>query len=46
MPIEGITWDGRDLILAAEEARGLFRLRERAWRANHDGASARAKAER
>ncbi len=33
LPIEGITWDGRDLILAAEEARGLFRLREAAWRA-------------
>jgi hypothetical protein len=31
-PIEGIAWDGRDLILAAEDARGLFRLRERAWR--------------
>src|SRR5262249_40757762 len=32
-PIEGITWDGRDLILAAEEAQGLYRLREAAWRA-------------
>jgi hypothetical protein len=32
LPIEGITWDGRDLILAAEQARGLFRLREAAWR--------------
>jgi hypothetical protein len=44
MPIEGIAWDGGDLILAAEEARGLYRLRERVWRANHDGA--RTKAER
>jgi hypothetical protein len=32
LPIEGIAWDGRDLVLAAEDARGLFRLRERAWR--------------
>jgi hypothetical protein len=44
MPIEGIAWDGGDLILAAEEARGLYRLRERVWRVNHDGA--RTKAER
>jgi hypothetical protein len=44
LPIEGIAWDGGDLILAAEEARGLYRLRERVWRANHDGA--RTKAER
>jgi hypothetical protein len=42
LPIEGITWDGRDLILAAEEARGLYRLRERVWRANHDGARTKA----
>lgn len=33
LPIEGVAWDGRDLVLAAEEARGLFRLREAAWRA-------------
>jgi hypothetical protein len=33
LPIEGITWHGRDLILAAEEAQGLYRLREAAWRA-------------
>jgi hypothetical protein len=33
LPIEGITWDGRDLILAAEEGRGLFRMREGVWRA-------------
>jgi hypothetical protein len=33
MPIEGITWDGRDLILAAEEGRGLYRLTEATWRA-------------
>ena len=33
LPIEGVTWDGRDLILVAEEARGLYRLREAAWRA-------------
>ena len=33
LPIEGVAWDGRDLILAAEEARGLYRLREAAWRA-------------
>ena len=43
MPIEGIAWDGGDLILAAEEARGLYRLRERVWRANHDGARTKAK---
>ncbi len=42
LPIEGIAWDGDDLILAAEEARGLYRLRERAWRANHDGARTKA----
>ena len=33
LPIEGVTWDGRDLILVAEEARGLYRLREADWRA-------------
>jgi hypothetical protein len=33
LPIEGITWDGRDLILAAEEGRGLYRLSEATWRA-------------
>ena len=33
LPVEGIAWDGRDLVLAAEEARGLFRLREAVWRA-------------
>jgi hypothetical protein len=44
LPIEGIAWDGGDLILAAEEARGLYRLRERAWRANQDGARTKAKA--
>ena len=46
LPIEGIAWDGRDLILAAEEARGLYRLREAAWserRTNHDGARSKAK---
>lgn len=32
-PIEGVTWDGRDLVLAAEGEQGLFRLREAAWRA-------------
>ncbi len=32
LPIEGITWDGRDLILAAEEGRGLYRLTEATWR--------------
>ncbi len=31
--IEGITWDGRDLILAAEEGLGLYRLSEATWRA-------------
>jgi hypothetical protein len=36
-PIEGITWDGRDLVLAAEDARGLFRLPEAAWRAAAPG---------
>jgi hypothetical protein len=33
LPTEGITWDGRDLILSAEEGRGLYRLPEAAWRA-------------
>ncbi len=33
VPIEGITWDGGDLILAAEESRGLSRLTEATWRA-------------
>ncbi len=42
LPIEGIAWDGGDLILAAEEARGLYRLHERAWRANHDGTRTKA----
>jgi hypothetical protein len=42
LPIEGIAWDGGDLILAAEEARGLYRLRERVWRADHDGARTKA----
>jgi hypothetical protein len=47
LPIEGITWDGRDLILAAEEARGLFRLRESAWRvATPKEAGSRPKANR
>ena len=32
LPIEGIAWDGRDLILAAEEGRGLYRLPEASWR--------------
>jgi hypothetical protein len=31
-PVEGISWDGRDLILVAE-GRGLFRLSETTWRA-------------
>ena len=43
LPVEGIAWDGRDLILAAEGARGLYRLRERVWRAKHDGASTKAR---
>jgi hypothetical protein len=47
LPVEGITWDGRDLILVAEEARGLFCLREAAWRAAAPGGSVtRPKAER
>jgi hypothetical protein len=33
LPVEGIAWDGRDLILAAEEGRGLYRLSEKTWRA-------------
>jgi hypothetical protein len=45
-PIEGVAWDGRDLILAAEEARGLYRLREAAWRAAAAGENRpRSKAE-
>jgi hypothetical protein len=44
-PIEGIAWDGRDLILAAEDARGLFRLREAAWGARRpESSGARPKA--
>ncbi len=47
LPIEGITWDGGDLILAAEEARGLYRLREATWRAAApQGARTRPKADR
>jgi hypothetical protein len=46
LSIEGIAWDGRDLILAAEDARGLFRLREAAWRAAAlGGGRSRPKAE-
>jgi hypothetical protein len=33
LPIEGIAWDGPDLILAAEEGRGLYRLSQATWRA-------------
>jgi hypothetical protein len=33
LPIEGIAWDGPDLVLAAEEGRGLFRLSQATWRA-------------
>jgi hypothetical protein len=33
LPIEGIAWDGRDLILAAEGGRGLYRITETTWRA-------------
>jgi hypothetical protein len=33
LPIEGIAWDRRDLILAAEAGRGLYRLPEATWRA-------------
>jgi hypothetical protein len=32
-PIEGIAWEGRDLILAAEQGRGLYRLSQANWRA-------------
>src|SRR5262249_54900485 len=32
LPIEGIAWDGQDLILAAE-GKGLYRLSEPTWRA-------------
>ena len=34
IPVEGIAWDGGDLILAAEEGRGLYRLSESIWRAS------------
>ena len=34
LPIEGVTWDGLDLILAAEEGLGLYRLSESTWRAS------------
>ncbi|MHB1557852.1 MAG: hypothetical protein ACYC61_10255 [Isosphaeraceae bacterium] len=43
-PIEGITWDGRDLVLAAEDGQGLFLLREARWRKGDAGA-ARARPE-
>lgn len=39
-PIEGITWDGRDLILAAGDGQGLFLLREGLWRKGKVGAPA------
>jgi hypothetical protein len=32
VPVEGIAWDGRNLVLVAE-GRGLFRLSQAAWRA-------------
>jgi len=32
VPVEGIGWDGRDLVLVAE-GRGLFRLSQTSWRA-------------
>ncbi len=38
-PIEGITWDGRDLILAAEDGQGLFLLREALWRKGDVGSA-------
>lgn len=38
-PIEGITWDGRDLVLVAEGG-GLYRLAEKTWR-QHQRASQR-----
>lgn len=41
-PIEGIAWDGRDLVLAAEDGLGLFLLREALWR-NGDAAAAAAR---
>jgi hypothetical protein len=45
LPIEGVAWDGRDLVLAAEEAQGLYRLREATWRAAARGSGrSRAKA--
>jgi hypothetical protein len=31
LPIEGITWDGRDLVLVAEGG-GFYRVAEKAWR--------------
>ena len=54
LPIEGIAWDGRDLILAAEDGRGLYRLAQATWRAatprggdarrtRHDGATPKAR---
>lgn len=43
LPIEGVAWTGRDLILAGENARGLYRLRERTWRAGGPALPARAK---
>ena len=45
LPIEGITWDGRDLILAAEEGRGLYRLSEATWRAAGRRETARDRAD-
>lgn len=39
-PIEGITWDGRNLVLAAEDGQGLFLLREKQWRTGDAGVAA------
>ncbi|HZW31182.1 MAG TPA: hypothetical protein VFF52_10775 [Isosphaeraceae bacterium] len=44
LPIEGIAWDGPDLILAAEEGRGLYRLSQATWRAATPRAAATSKA--
>jgi hypothetical protein len=37
LPIEGVAWDGRDLVLVAEGG-GFYRLSQKTWRAAPGGA--------
>jgi len=43
LPIEGITWDGRDLILVSE-GRGIDRIAEATWRRSARGQTPRGSA--